>query len=126
MPEQDSLAERALDELEELARFIDTVRLGVAVIVSPGDVPAPDRGVQFLRDQADMEQFVARQKELGFPYLFGLATVRLWSILEALVDDQLRLLLKKTSPANLPESVRKLKGVLSRCLNRHCCGVRRR
>lgn len=35
----------------------------------------------------ELEAFATNERELGRPFLFGLATVRLWSILEALVED---------------------------------------
>ena len=57
-----------------------------------------------------LEEFAKKQIEKGFPYVVSIATVRLWSILEAAVDDVVVLMLKMTKCARTNEVVRKLKG----------------
>jgi hypothetical protein len=58
------------------------------------------------------EEFAKQQKDDGFPFLFGLAVVRLWSILEALIDGLVVDFLRKPDTCKDKELIYSLKGPL--------------
>jgi hypothetical protein len=95
---------RAIRERSTLNMFVDVTLAGmlaasdatkhielrreIAEILQEPDPFPTEEEFQERRDEAKrIEAFAREQAGRGFPYLFSSATVRLWSILEALVDD---------------------------------------
>ncbi len=61
---------------------------------------------------AEVEVFAKQQKEDGFYYLFSLAVVRLWGILEAMVDDLVIDFLRRPDECKDKDLIYSLKGPL--------------
>jgi hypothetical protein len=61
---------------------------------------------------AEVEVFAKQQKRNGFSYLFSLAVVRLWSILEAMVDDLVVDFLRRPDECKDKDLIYSLKGPL--------------
>ena len=59
-----------------------------------------------------LEAFAKGELKYGLPYLYGIASTRLWSILEAMVDDLLVYLLQFRPECRGAEIIRKLEGPL--------------
>lgn len=95
---------RHIDSVFELRNFIEIVHAGFGygshakrltetirhLTTSGGSFhPVRDDDVyrERLKQDEKLEAFTRRQAAKGFPYLFSIASVRLWSILEAAVDD---------------------------------------
>ncbi len=78
---------RALDQSTQAVQMIEvTQRLAKQADFS--DHIMSDEKLAKVKEQAiEFEGFARTQKKDGFPFLFSLAVIRLWSILEALVDD---------------------------------------
>jgi hypothetical protein len=73
----------SLSQKELLETVLDLQKKGFA----PERFPSEE---DYLREQEQAEviaTFAKEQREKGFPYLYSLATVTLWSILETMVDD---------------------------------------
>jgi hypothetical protein len=77
------------DELVDLETFLAlaTEKLNVAPWPEPPAVPVGLAGVVDQVNRQNEERFVKQQRQAGFTYVFSLGIVRLWSLLEALVDD---------------------------------------
>lgn len=105
-----------LDAIAELQSFVELAHQGVgfATVTNRITTLVSDRPAQSTLDKSanKLAAFAAAQSTRGFTYLYSLATVKLWSILEAGVDEFLLVLL--TDPARLSDSreLRKLKGPL--------------
>jgi len=104
IPEQHEAITRAKKQLDQLEMFVDicanaldkstqvvqmievTQRLAKQANLSE-KIMTEEELVRIKEQAGKVEAFARQQKEDGFTYLFSLAIVRLWSILEALVDD---------------------------------------
>jgi len=93
--------DRATDHVEIERKVYDALvkHTGMSKELIPGLLPSED-----------VQAFAKAQKEDEFTYLHQLACVRLWSILEAYVDDFVLFVLSRTPFNVLPESVRSIKG----------------
>jgi hypothetical protein len=73
----------SLSQKKLLETVLDLQKKGLA----PERFPSEE---DYLREQNEaemVETFAKKQRDKGFPYLYSLATVTLWSILETMVDD---------------------------------------
>lgn len=61
---------------------------------------------------ADIERFAEAEKAAGLPYLFGLCTVRLWALLEAIVDELVVEAMRQPEKCKDQAALSKLKGPL--------------
>jgi hypothetical protein len=95
---------RAITQRRELATFVDVCLAGlhhatgatgaidlnrrIAAVLRQPD-PFPDETVleEHKARAKVVEDFAKEEVRKGFPYLFGLAIVRLWSIVEVMVED---------------------------------------
>jgi hypothetical protein len=93
--------DRATDHVETERKVYDALvkHTGMSKELIPGLLPS--EGIQ---------EFAKAQKEDEFSYLHQLASVRLWSILGAYVDDFVLHVLSRTPLNVLPESVQSGKG----------------
>jgi len=90
-----------LDQVVKLGQFVGLAFGGLGVATNATRIlelrerterergkPIPEQEYSKEREQTEqVEAFGHEQDAKGFPYLYGLATVRLWGILESLVDD---------------------------------------
>lgn len=88
-------------ELVELKKFVRTVQIGfghteelVSITNSMHEIAVYSKQFkidenidQTLKDAEELELFAKEQARLNHPYLYGLALIRIWSILEAFVDE---------------------------------------
>lgn len=115
----------ASEEIIELTRFVRVAWSGISYMSVARDMQqsiAKIRGkdsseatVQAKSESdllTDVESFSETQTKLGFPYLYGLAAIRVWSILEAMIQDLVRECLIEHERARSTEPVRKIKGPL--------------
>lgn len=88
------------DELMELQKFVRTVQVGfghaselVSITNSIHEISVLkkykiDKDIdEKLKDAEELERFAKEQANLKHPYLYGLALIRIWSILEAFTDE---------------------------------------
>ncbi|MGO8760867.1 MAG: hypothetical protein ACLP2P_16005 [Desulfobaccales bacterium] len=78
---------RALEQSTHAVQMVDICQRASKVL---GDTPLlmTEKELREAKKRAsEVEVFSKKQKEDGFPYLYSLAVVRLWGILEAMVDD---------------------------------------
>lgn len=71
-----------------------------------------DDDFRALLPPADLEAFANTQLQSGFAYLYTIAVVRLWSIIETAVEDLVLDIIGRVSSAALPEKLRTLRGPL--------------
>lgn len=76
--------------LEQSTRAVAMVDLHQRIVKSLDDASSlmtEKELIKAKKEAGEVEDFARKQKEDGFPYLYSLALVRLWGILEAMVDD---------------------------------------
>jgi hypothetical protein len=118
---------RAIDEIARLHQFIDLCLQSLALgREATANVELQRRAAHTLR-KADpfpeesaylealerariLEQFAREENAHGFPFLYSLAIVRLWSILESMADEVLIALLEETETIQMPEILRRIQG----------------
>jgi hypothetical protein len=61
---------------------------------------------------AEAERFAEREGPVGFPFLYSIASVQLWALLESAVDDLVAEILTQRPQAMMEDSVRRVKGPL--------------
>lgn len=118
-----------LDELVELRLFsgicsrsiyaavrsVETLQLHQDIVRQLGDVEKllPTEKLQQEKERAREEaEFARAQSEAGSPYLYALCSVRLWTLLEALVDELVAHSLKYPDRCQDQGTLDKLKGKL--------------
>jgi hypothetical protein len=91
-------------------RVTETIR---RISTSEGGTPHPlseDSYYEKVKDhQRRLANFAKQQREHGYSYLYSLAIVKLWSIVEACTDDIIIILLKDRDRLTGIEAIRKLK-----------------
>lgn len=95
-----AMIDTCFDELVELKNFVSTVQIGfeqaeelVSLTNSMHEISLK-LGREYvgdidkkIKDAEKLERFAKNQAELKYPYLYNLALVRTWSILEAFADE---------------------------------------
>jgi len=117
------------DEIIKLIHFVTVCRRGITMGAratqidnlmtrikerlgeKPSVIEKNDAEPSFM-DLKEIESFSKYESDKGFPYLYGLASVRLWGIIESLVDDIILTSLKDTKKIHKYEIVQNLKGPL--------------
>ncbi|WP_372522768.1 hypothetical protein [Sulfuricaulis sp.] len=112
---------RAISALYDLTGFVDVRMAGISFVQFRPELEkfVSTTEQKQLKDSSELssvvqsnQQFAQRQFEQGFPYLFGFAALRLYSILEIFVEDfVLRLIENNQSIGEMP-IIRKLQGPL--------------
>jgi hypothetical protein len=80
----------ALNGFDKATKAVHGIELMQKINDALGDPPpfASEEALAKAKARAaDVAEFAELEKSRGFPYLFGIAAIRLWSLLEALVDD---------------------------------------
>ncbi|SRR6266545_3385099 len=118
---------RAIHASADLLRFVDIAQAGLHVATEAGHSvelrrevaevlgkpnPFPtETAYEDAKGQAqELEAFARRERERGFDFLYGLATVRLWTILEILVDDLAVLILQEPDLLTDQQVLQELEG----------------
>lgn len=101
---------RALSQASKESRMIDLIERTSKLIGEPSRYSSKEDLAKAKGHAREIETFAKAQKDLGFPFLYSLAVIRLWSILEALVDDFAASLLKDPSFFKDEELLHRLKG----------------
>lgn len=107
--------EACLSGLEASAQavsYVDLQRRVAATLRKPDPFPTPESYETAKQHAERLQQLASEEEQKGFPYLFGLATVRLWSILEAMVDEIAVEYLKDPGSCEDVDLIRSLKGPL--------------
>jgi hypothetical protein len=110
----------ALRALDELSAFVTLCWGGlgyarVAPDLAAGLSGATDdvTGLTLSREQgAKLRQFAQAQWSSGYPYLYGLAAVRVWTILEVFVQDSFIALLPRRPDVLTLPAIKRLRGPL--------------
>jgi hypothetical protein len=111
------IAQSGLLNASEATEWVDIQARIAKVLNRPNPFPS-DEDLQRAQAAAiQLEGFAKSEKERGFPYLFGLATVRLWSMIQALVEDKALEEIARIDASGAPDALRKLKGPLLAYLN---------
>ena len=74
---------------------------------------------EVARRAKSREVFARAEEKYDFPYLYGMATARLWTILETMVDDLVVYLLQTRPECRQVDIVRKLEGPLVEFASAH-------
>jgi hypothetical protein len=124
-----SVVDAAFAEIDRLSTFVGMTRTGIhqaceavewvevkremaKAIRKPDPFPTED-SYNRAKGKAQKEQSLAlEEKEAGFSYLNSLAVIRLWSIVESVVDDEAIAIIHTIDKQNPPESLKKLKGAI--------------
>jgi len=115
--------ETYIHEMTELRHFLDFVWFGVDRATDHADFEETflfPRLKEFAKGKApesfsallpseEVRSFVKKQNAEGFPFLQQLSVVRLWTILETVVDDAAAHTLRRSLPADLPAEVRTIR-----------------
>lgn len=110
-----------VDEIQLLRNFLGVARFGInrassadidkmlLEIVSKS-VSLPEGSDGFFMPEEMIGDFAKDQKNNGFLYLYQLAVVRLWSILESVIDESVIFILAKVPRPDLPLAVKAIRG----------------
>ena len=78
----------------------------------PDPLPTEAHVEEALKRASGLEAFAKSELERGFPYLHGIAAIKMWSLLEGLVDDVVGYRLKTQDLASFP-ALNRVKGNLA-------------
>jgi hypothetical protein len=107
-----SICVQALDKSTQAVQMLEVAqRLAKQANLSDHILSEEDLA-EVKKRASKFEEFARQQKDDGFPFLFGLAIVRLWSILEALIDDLVINFLRKPDTCKNKDLIYSLKGPL--------------
>jgi hypothetical protein len=94
MAEEDkSFFDPYIDEITKLETFVDLAWAGfdfarnASRVIEVVERANAEKKTERLKNAIKLESFAEEQKKNGFSYLYILSIIRLWSILEASVDD---------------------------------------
>lgn len=79
------ICSRALHLSSKATKMIDLLQEGAELLNLEG--MTEEEALAAKKEAIQIESFALKQAENGFPYLFNLGVVRLWSIIEAVVDE---------------------------------------
>ena len=125
----DQVLDRAIHEIGNLNKFVSLCMQGIHEGTSASEFPRIRREIDKLRGLPDpfpteetyedaveqgkkLELFARDEVNYGFPYLLNLASVTLWGILEAAVDDLSAFLIIVWPACKELQTIRKIKGPL--------------
>ena len=108
---------RAQVALQELDKFVVVAHLGFEHAVSLSKLESLlgeflELSQKHLHERSRIEEYARSQKENNFPYLYELAVVRIWSILEACCEDLAIETISMDESIRNSDTLRKLKGPL--------------
>jgi hypothetical protein len=106
------IALNGLDMATKAVRGVELVQEISKVLGEPSPYPTLDVLERAKARAQAVEKFAAQEKQRGFPYLFGLGSVRLWALMEALVDELVIEALKTPKQCKDQALLAKLKGPL--------------
>jgi hypothetical protein len=78
-----------LENATEATSFIDLRRETAEILKQPDPYPTPERYEHARQQALALESFAKEERTAAFPYVFSLAVIKLWSILETWSDDLL-------------------------------------
>lgn len=96
----------------DAAASVDLRRQIARVLQEPDPFPTEDEFNKRKQEAKTLEDFAREQAAKGFPYLFALATVRLWSILEVMVEDLVIVTLERSDRLPTDGLLSRLEGPL--------------
>lgn len=102
--DKNKVGSKGMASIEALDTFVDVCTAGLHYSVSAeesvkkmeqikeitdkfGKPLSEDAYKKALSEARKVEEFSKEQSENGYPYLFGIATIKLWSIIESTIDD---------------------------------------
>lgn len=108
---------RAQAALQELDKFVAVAHLGFehALNLSKLESLLSEYWAltqEHLRERSRLEEYAQSQKENDFPYLYELAVIRIWSILEVCCEDLAIHIISTNESLRSSGTLRKLKGPL--------------
>ena len=120
---------RAIHASADLLRFLDIAQAGLhlateaehsielqrevaEVLGKPSPFPTQTAYEEAKGRAQELEEFARRERQHGFAFLYSLATVRLWTILEILVDDLVALILLEPDVLTEQQAIQQLEGPL--------------
>ncbi len=95
----------------EAGTYIDLSERVAEVLRRPKPFSTPEEREEAIRRANALELFSQTQKAQGFPFLYGLAAIKMWALLEAAVDDLIADQLRQHRASKFPVLAR-VKGVL--------------
>ena len=87
-------------------------RMAKRVLGERDPFPTEEHYTEAARHAKRFEIFAKGETKYDFPYLYGMATSRLWSIIETMVDDLIAHLIQTRPACRQSDVVRKLEGPL--------------
>jgi hypothetical protein len=88
---------------------VETHREAMKLLGKPDPFSSEDEFEQATDTLGDLESFAKREQKLGFPYLYAVASIRVWTILEATIDDFAIHLLQHGTDLTDIEALKKIK-----------------
>lgn len=82
-----SLCLQGLELGAEARSHVDLSERAAKALRRPSPFSTPEEREDAVRRASDLEVFSQAQKAQGFPFLYGLAAIKMWALLEAAVDD---------------------------------------
>lgn len=107
-----SLAAQGLAGGADAVRWMELHRETAEVLGRPDPFPDADSYDAARKRAEEVQAFAAEQQTQGYPYLYELATIKLWSLLEHCVDELVIHGLDDLSLCTDQEMVRSIKGPL--------------
>lgn len=81
------IALNGLDRATKAVQGIELIQKINAALGEPSPFPTDEALAEAKARAGEVEKFAGAQSQHGFSYLFGIVAIRLWSLLEAFVDD---------------------------------------
>lgn len=106
------LCRGALDSGVSATEMVDLQRKAFIVLRKPDPFPTEDAYKSAIAHAEKVEQFSQSEKVLGYPYLYSLGTIKIWSILESGIDDLAIECIQAMDKCTDIELLRSLKGPL--------------
>jgi hypothetical protein len=122
MNKPDDIFGRAADELQHLDTFVQLAEAALRIAAQSTRTlellerhnrvvhHSPEQRDAALREAKAREEFAAIQLATGSPYLYGLAAIRLWTIIESFVDGLLHRLVSRADVRQSSSPIANLKG----------------
>ena len=87
-------------------------RMAKKVLGEPDSFKTEEHYTEATKHAKGLEAFAKAEEKYDFPYLYGMAATRLWTILEAMVDDLVAYLVQTRPECREMDVIRKLEGPL--------------
>lgn len=106
------VCENALRQATRAVKGVELQRDTAKFLGEPSPYASDEEFERAKSHASDIARFAEAEKSAGLPYLFGLCAVRLWALLEALIDELVVEAMRQPEKCKDQAALSKLKGPL--------------